>query len=100
MAESLTKARSLLAAGKGGTYANFNDINQGRTPEVSTRPAVYVSYFDPAGPAVMPRNAAMISRSTALLVVVGTKDPEFAAGSGHIFGRARRRRRGGWCSIG
>src|SRR5260370_36303542 len=88
MVESLAKARSLPAAGKGGQFANFNDINQGKTREVSARPAVYLSYFDPAGPAVMPRNAAMISPSTALLVVVGTEDPEFAAGPGHIFGRA------------
>ena len=88
MAESLDKARSLLAAGKGGQFANFNDINQGKTREVSARPAVYVSYFDPAGPAVMPRNAAMLSPNTALLVVVGTRDPLYSAGSGYIFDRA------------
>ena len=55
--ESLAKARSLLAAGKGGTFANFNDINQGRTRQVSAKPAVYLSYFDPEGPAGMSRNA-------------------------------------------
>jgi hypothetical protein len=88
MAESLAKARSLLAGGKGGTFSNFRDINQGRTREVSAKPAVYISYFDPEGPAVMPRNAAMLSPNTALLVVVGTKDPIYAAGTGYIFDRA------------
>jgi pimeloyl-ACP methyl ester carboxylesterase len=87
MVQSLTKARSLAAAGK-TAYSNFDDVNQGRTREVSARPAVYLSYFDPAGPAVMPRNAAMISPNTALLVVVGTKDPVFSAGPGYIFDRA------------
>jgi pimeloyl-ACP methyl ester carboxylesterase len=88
VAESLAKARSLLASGKGGTFANFNDINQGRTREVSAKPAVYLSYFDPEGPAVMPRNAAMLSPNTALLVVVGTKDNMYSAGTGYIFDRA------------
>jgi hypothetical protein len=36
----------------------------------------------------MPRNAAMISSSTTLLVVVGTKDPIYSAGPGYIFDRA------------
>src|SRR6266851_5733786 len=72
IAKSLDKARSLLAAGKGGSFANFADINQGKTREVSAKPAVYISYFDSSGPAVMPRNAAMLSPNTALLWVVGT----------------------------
>ena len=88
MAESLAKAKSLLAAGKGGTFANFNDVNQGKTREVSAKPAVYISYFDPAGPAVMPRSAAMMSPNTALLMIVGTRDPMYSAGPGSIFDRA------------
>ena len=90
IAKSLDKARSLLAAGKGGAFANFADVNQGRTREVSARPDVYISYFDPNGPAVMPRNAAMLSPNTALLVVVGTRDNMYAAGTGYIFDRAPR----------
>ena len=88
IAKSLDKARSLLAAGKGGSFANFADINQGRTREVSAKPDVYLSYFDPSGPAVMPRNAAMLSPNTALLVVVGTKDNMYQAGTAYIFDRA------------
>jgi pimeloyl-ACP methyl ester carboxylesterase len=88
VAKSLDKARSLLAAGKGGSFANFADINQGKTREVSARPDVYLSYFDPNGPAVMPRNAAMLSPNTALLVVVGTRDNMYKAGTAYIFDRA------------
>lgn len=86
--ESLGKAKSLLAAGKGGTLANFSDANQGKTREVSAKPAVYLSYFDPAGPSVMPNNAAMLSPRIPLLVVVGTKDPIYSAGTSYIFDRA------------
>jgi pimeloyl-ACP methyl ester carboxylesterase len=89
MVQSLTKARSLAAAGK-TAYSNFDDVNQGKTREVSARPAVYLSYFDPNGPAVMPRNAAMLSPSTALLVVVGTRDSIYSAGTSYIFDRAPR----------
>ena len=88
MAESLAKARALLAAGRDGQYANFNDTNQGRTREVSAHPSVYLGYFDPDGPAVMPRNAAQLSPHTALLWVVGTRDRMFAAGTGYAFDRA------------
>lgn len=55
--ESLLKARTLIAEGKAQQFANFEDINQGRTRQVSAKPAVYLSYFDPDGEAVMPRNA-------------------------------------------
>jgi pimeloyl-ACP methyl ester carboxylesterase len=90
IAKSLEKAQSLLAAGKGGTFANFADVNQGRTREISAKPAVYISYFDPNGPAVMPRNATMLSPNTALLVVVGTRDNMYAAGTAYLFDRAPR----------
>jgi pimeloyl-ACP methyl ester carboxylesterase len=88
ISESLAKARQLIAAGKGGSYANFQDNNQGRTREVSAHPAVYLSYFDPEGPAVMPVNAARLSPATALLVIVGTKDRLSAEGTTYIFDRA------------
>ena len=88
MAESLAKARALVASGNTGQYANFNDINQGHMREVSARPAVYLSYFDPDGPAVMPRSASMLSPRTALLWVVGTRDNLYAAGRAYAFDRA------------
>lgn len=88
IAASLEKARGALGTGRADQYANFSDVNQGRTREVSAKPAVYLSYFDPQGPAVMPRNAAMLSPDTALLWVVGTKDPLFREGAGYAFDRA------------
>jgi len=37
---------------------------------------------------VMPNNAAMLSPNIPLLVVVGTKDPIYSAGTAYIFDRA------------
>jgi pimeloyl-ACP methyl ester carboxylesterase len=86
--ESVAKARAMLAAGRGGEYANFEDTNQGRHREVSARPGDYLSFFDPKGPCVMPENAARLSPRTALLWVVGTEDPMFREGRGYAFDRA------------
>lgn len=85
MAESLARARNLVAAGKGNQMANFADLNQGRSREVSATPAVYLSYFDPNGSAVMPVNAAKLSPGTALLWVVGSHDNMARAGRGYAF---------------
>jgi pimeloyl-ACP methyl ester carboxylesterase len=88
IAASLDKARALIAAGKDGAFANFRDLNQGKSRDVSARPSVYLSYFDPSGPAVMPRNAAQLSPNVPLLWIVGTKDNMFQAGTAFAFDRA------------
>jgi len=90
LAESLKKAEAMIAAGKVDSYANFDDLNQGREREVSAKPGVYLSYFDPQGGAVMPRNAAKLSPHTALLWVVGTHDQMYPEGTGYAFDRAPR----------
>jgi len=88
IAASLDKARRLMGGSSADQYANFSDLNQGRTKEVSAKPAVYLSYFDPQGPAVMPVNAAALSPRVALLWVVGTKDPLYGEGRSYAFDRA------------
>ncbi|HZP99200.1 MAG TPA: alpha/beta fold hydrolase [Reyranella sp.] len=88
IAEDLQRARAMLSSGRGGSYLNFEDINQGRTRQVSAKPAVFISYFDPDGGAVMPRNAARLSPHTALLWVVGRHDRMSDAGPGYAFDRA------------
>jgi dienelactone hydrolase len=60
LASSVAKAKAIVAEGKGDSTANFEDINGGQTRNVSVRARIYVSYFDPAGPAVMPNNAARL----------------------------------------
>lgn len=84
MAQSLERARAMVAAGKGQQMANFDDINVGRMRQVSARASVYVSFFDSLGDASMPRNAARLSPHIALLVI----DPTSASGPAGLFDQA------------
>lgn len=73
-AESLSRAKALVAAGRGGEVATFRDVNQGEVFDIRTTATAYVSFFDPAGPALMARNAGAL-KGAKLLWVVGTGDP-------------------------
>ena len=86
--QSVDKARSLIAAGKGQQTANFDDVNQGRSRQVSAKPAVYLSFFDPQGGAIMSRNAARLAPHTAFLCIVGAHDQGNATSEGAIFHQA------------
>jgi pimeloyl-ACP methyl ester carboxylesterase len=77
---SIRKAKELLAGGKGDAKESFSDLNQGESLTVTATPKVYLSYFDPQGPASMQANAAAM-KPVPLLMAVGQQDP--------IAGRAR-----------
>lgn len=85
----VTRARGLVAAGKGKEKHRFADVNQGQTFEVRATAEVYLSWFDPDGPAVMPRSAAGFKTPTPLLLVVGSSD-RTALGQDYIFDKAPR----------
>lgn len=72
IAESLAKAKTMIAEGRGAETANFNEINAGWTFTVSCSAITYDSFFDPAGPAVMAGNAARLK--APLLWVSGDRD--------------------------
>jgi pimeloyl-ACP methyl ester carboxylesterase len=72
--DSLDRAKKMVASGQGAQSASFADSNQGRSSQVNTTAAAYVSFFDPAGPAVMGRNSGSL-RGAKLLWVVGSGDP-------------------------
>jgi dienelactone hydrolase len=72
-AESLARAKKLVAAGRGSEVATFRDVNQGAEFDISTTAAAYVSFFDPSGPALMARNAGNL-KGAKLLWVVGSAD--------------------------
>lgn len=67
--------------------SRFADLNQGQTLEVTATAEVYLSWFDPDGPAVMPRSAASMKNPTPLLFVVGSGD-RTAPAKGYIFDKA------------
>jgi esterase/lipase len=81
------RARELVAAGKAKAQQSFSDVNQGRAFSVMATPEAYLSWFDPEGTAVMPKSAAALKQSTALLVVEGSRD-RLARGRGYIFDQA------------
>ena len=71
--ESFERAKKMVASGQGGQSASFADTNQGKSSQVTTTAAAYVSFFDPAGPAIMGRNSGQL-RGAKLLWVVATGD--------------------------
>jgi pimeloyl-ACP methyl ester carboxylesterase len=56
----VAKAKELIAAGRGDIVTTLPDFNQGQTFNVQSKPAAYLSFFDPDGAAAMSRNAAAI----------------------------------------
>lgn len=90
-ADAVARARAMAASGE--TARRFwPDRIQGMPTFATASPAVYLSMFDPDGPAVIPRNAAAL-RGIPLLWVVGRADPIFARGRDYAFTRAPRNSR-------
>jgi pimeloyl-ACP methyl ester carboxylesterase len=89
IASALARAKALVAAGRGDETAEYPDVDQADRSFVATSARIYVSYFDPDGPAVMWRNAAGLRPGTALLWIYGEKDrPNVRRGRGYAFDRA------------
>jgi pimeloyl-ACP methyl ester carboxylesterase len=88
VADSVARARALIAEGKGNVPQTFPDMAQGIPLMATATPAVYLSWFDPDGPAVIPKNAALIGAAAApvpLLWVVGKLDPIDRRGPEYAF---------------
>jgi esterase/lipase len=83
--ESLAKARQMAAQGLGELRAVFKDINVGQSFEVTTTANIYMSFFSPESPGVMPENAAR--QKAPLLVVSGQFDSTQRSVS-YVFARA------------
>ncbi|MBI5042848.1 MAG: hypothetical protein HZC10_03255 [Nitrospirae bacterium] len=78
----------MVSEGKGDMQGRFVDSNQGKTSTIRVTAKIYLSWFDPDGPAVMPKNAAAIKPGTALLWVIGTKDKMYERGHAYVFDKA------------
>jgi len=83
--ESVDKARQMIAQGLGELRAVFKDVNVGDSFEVTTTANIYVTFFAPDSPGVMPDNAA--KQKTPLLVVSGQFDATQRSVS-YVFARA------------
>jgi pimeloyl-ACP methyl ester carboxylesterase len=83
------RAKEMVESGKGDKMDEFNDLNQGNKRMIKMKAVVYLSWFDPKGPAVMPVNAAKLKSGTPLLWIVGAKDfIIFSRGKDYAFSKA------------
>jgi pimeloyl-ACP methyl ester carboxylesterase len=87
IARGLLEAKALIAQGLGDKTRFFPDINQGRSFEVPATPRAWLSFFDPDGPASMPKNAKALPR-IPFLWVIGRDDVLAAAGADYAFAQA------------
>lgn len=93
VAGAVARAKKLVAEGKGDVPQTFPDMAQGIPLIAHATSTVYLSWFDPDGPAVIPRNAAAIGASphpVPLLWVVGKLDPIARRGPDYAFAAAAK----------
>jgi pimeloyl-ACP methyl ester carboxylesterase len=96
-ADALAKARALAVSGE-TSRRMWPDRVQGIPTLAMASPTVYLSMFDPNGPAVIPRNAAAL-QGVPLLWVVGESDPIFARGRDYAFARAPKNARNRYVEV-
>jgi len=93
VADAVVRAKKLIADGKGDVPQTFPDMAQGIPMIATATPIVYLSMFDPDGPAVIPKNAAAIGAAPhppPLLWVVGKLDPIDRRGPEYAFDAAAK----------
>ncbi|HXP97630.1 MAG TPA: alpha/beta hydrolase [Telmatospirillum sp.] len=86
LADSMQKARAMIAEGHGLDVASFDDLNGGRARTISTAAEIYFGYFDPAGFFVMPESVLRLH--VPLLWVSGDSDPLTRLGKDYVFAKA------------
>jgi len=73
LAQSIATARQMVGGGQGGQRAAFVDTNNGKTFTVTTTASIYLSIFEPGGPADFPM---MLPRLREPVIwIAGTDDP-------------------------
>jgi len=94
------RAREMVAAGKGGDEAGFKDVNQGRKSIKEMTAKTYLSWFDPEGPAPMPKNAANLKPGTALMWIIGEDDRMHDRGEDYAYAKAPKHPKSAYVVVG
>jgi pimeloyl-ACP methyl ester carboxylesterase len=68
------RAKEMVAAGKGDEETGFKDVIQGIKSTKAMKAKVYLSWFDPEGPAPISKNAAILKPGTPLMWIIGERD--------------------------
>lgn len=79
------KAQEMIARGAGDEKAWFPDTNQGRTRQVRTTAAAYLSYFDPQGIASLIHSCSHIPAGVPLFMSVGESEGILNYARGRLF---------------
>jgi pimeloyl-ACP methyl ester carboxylesterase len=93
VSDAVARAKQLVAAGQGNVPQSFPDMAQSIPLPATASPIVYLSMFDPDGPAVIPKNAAVMGAAAApvpLLWAVGKLDPIDSRGPEYAFNAAAK----------
>lgn len=80
------RAKKIISQGTGDKKGKFKDLNQGKKKNIQTTAKIYLSWFDPNGPAVIPNNVN--SLKSPLLWVIGEKDIMNKRGEKYAFSKA------------
>ncbi|MBN2034658.1 MAG: alpha/beta hydrolase [Deltaproteobacteria bacterium] len=96
---SVSKARKMIKQGKGEEIASFIDNNQGQDKNINTTAKIYLSFFDPNGLGVMPKNAAAIPKPVPFLWVVGTDDQIYRRGEDYVFNKVPKHPRNAYLVV-
>ncbi len=88
MGNDWKRAKKMVKSGNGDQKEKFSDVNQGRKSKKKMRAQVYLSWFNPSGPAVMPVNTANLKSGVALLWILGEKDRMYPKGEAYAFSKA------------
>lgn len=72
--ESLSRAREMVAAGRGAERATFVDVDLGRRLAPVMSAADYLTWFDPAGDGEMRNTVRRIPANVPVFVAIGTSD--------------------------
>ncbi|NQV85149.1 MAG: alpha/beta hydrolase [Rhodospirillales bacterium] len=94
------RAKEMVAAGKGDDDAEFKDYNQGRSSTLDIPAAIYLSWFDPEGPASMPVNAKNLKPGTPLMWIIGEDDRMMERGEDYVFAKAPKHDKNAYVVIG
>jgi pimeloyl-ACP methyl ester carboxylesterase len=70
--QSVSQAQQMVANGHGNDRVSFTNLNNGNEFSVYTTPTIFLSFTDPQGPAVFPRNLPRVT--VPVLWVAGDAD--------------------------
>jgi len=82
------RAKDMVDTGQGDVVSAFKDKNQGQQTEKDVKAHIYLSWFDPTGPAVMPKNTSRLKPATPLLWIIGQRDRMYDRGEEYAFDSA------------